>query len=77
MAVDNADRTVNSDSIRTTTDTAVNTKDTGNFSGGSVPEWTTDKIIDGSNAGGETVHGHTDNLMNTDQGCQRKCRRTY
>ena len=65
MAVDNADRTVNSDSIPTTTHTAVSTMDTGNFAGGRVPERTTDNIIDGSNAASENVHGHTDNLMNT------------
>ena len=56
MAVDNADRTVNSDSIRTSTDTSDNSTDTGNDPDVSVPEQTTGNTMNVGNIASESVY---------------------
>ena len=56
MAVDNADRTLNSDSIRTSTDASDNSTDTVNDPDVSVPEQITGNTINVGNVASESVH---------------------
>ena len=59
MAVDNADKTVNSDNIRTSTHTTSNTMDAGNVAGTSVPGQTTDNTMNVGNIASESLHEQT------------------
>ena len=66
MTVDNADKTVNSDNIRTSTNTPSNTMDTGNVAGTGVPGQTPDNTMNVGNIASESVHEQTThNIIHT------------